>query len=204
MEDAALGLAWVEVVDCLAGVREEYVSHPYPMFLTTRCDVCGEISSLFSEASPQQSRDMAGVLKVSLVFLYSCTCASEYSILCWQACSPCLSCALIFLDGAHHLSQALEGVLHPYDRAAVLPPEEAAAIALLCARHGFHQTLEEIIDEVVFRGPPGALATMAEAAERAIPGGLLACAASSRCPVTQSLVRTLYNPLRSQGFMLLV
>mmetsp|Transcript_32542 Transcript_32542/g.82106 ORF Transcript_32542/g.82106 Transcript_32542/m.82106 type:complete len:744 (+) Transcript_32542:156-2387(+) len=146
MEDAALGLAWVEVVDCLARVREEYVSHPYPMFLTTRCDVCGEISSLFSEASPQQSRDMAGVLK------------------------------------------ALEGVLHPYDRAAVLPPDEAAAIALLCARHGFHQTLEEIIDEVVFRGPPGALATMTEAAERAILGGLLACAASSRCPETQSLV----------------
>jgi hypothetical protein len=63
MEDAALGLAWVEMIEMRPDGRES-ISAAHPMFLTTRCDICDEMSSLFSGADLQGRRDMAGVLKV--------------------------------------------------------------------------------------------------------------------------------------------
>lgn len=63
MDDNALGLAWLEVIETLPDGGEA-ISQPHPMFLTTRSDMCAEMSSLFEHAGPAQRRDMAGVLKV--------------------------------------------------------------------------------------------------------------------------------------------
>eukprot|EP00873_Tetraselmis_striata_P010179 jgi/Tetstr1/430443/TSEL_020253.t1 len=62
MDDAALGLAWLEVIETLPGGREA-ISQAHPMFLTTRCDICQEMTSLFQNASPAARREMAGILK---------------------------------------------------------------------------------------------------------------------------------------------
>lgn len=89
MQDAALGLAWVEVVERLANGRDELISQSYPMFLTTRCDICEEMSSVFSDASPAQSRDMAGVLKVGVSQLSAYTrltcCVTAFLTTCLTA-----------------------------------------------------------------------------------------------------------------------
>eukprot|EP00873_Tetraselmis_striata_P010233 jgi/Tetstr1/430497/TSEL_020305.t2 len=146
MEDDALGLAWLEVIEVLPGGGET-VSRPHPMFLTTRNDMCEEMTSLFQNAGPGQRREMAGVLK------------------------------------------DLEEVLHPEDPEAPLDPSRPVALALLCARHGFHQTLEEIFDEVEYRGYGGGLALMARKAEEVYQGGILACAHQSGSLETSDVVR---------------
>mmetsp|Transcript_24449 Transcript_24449/g.62757 ORF Transcript_24449/g.62757 Transcript_24449/m.62757 type:complete len:365 (-) Transcript_24449:39-1133(-) len=63
LDDNALGLAWLEIIETLPG-GDEAVSLPHPMFLTTRSDMCQEMSSLFETACAATRRDMAGILKV--------------------------------------------------------------------------------------------------------------------------------------------
>jgi len=146
MDDDALGMAWLEVVEELPGGNET-VSRPHPMFLTTRNDMCAEMTSLFQDADPVQRHEMAGVLK------------------------------------------DLEEVVHPEDPEAPLDPSRPVALVLLCARHGFHQTLEEIFDEVEYRGFGGRLALMACKAEEMYEGGIPACAHHSGCLETSDVVR---------------
>jgi hypothetical protein len=134
MADAALGLAWVEVVETLPGGCEA-VSAAVPMLLTTRCDICEEVSMLFEGVNPYERRAKAGVLR------------------------------------------ELAEVFHPEEGdQSLLAPSRCATLAVLCASHGLHRTLAELADEVVYRGPPYALALVAQAAEYLCPGGLLACA----------------------------
>eukprot|EP00873_Tetraselmis_striata_P002115 jgi/Tetstr1/422379/TSEL_013219.t1 len=146
MDDAALGLAWLEVIETLPGGREA-ISQAHPMFLTTRCDICQEMTSLFQNASPAARREMAGILK------------------------------------------DLEAVLHPEDDKAALDASLPVPLALLCARHGFHQTLEELLDEVEYRGPDGGLAAMVDRAMQAYPGGIAAGARLSGSRETADVVR---------------
>jgi hypothetical protein len=58
-------LAWLEVLQTLP-TGQLLVSQPYPMFLTTYCDICEEMSIMFSGLSPPEARSLAGVLKVKL------------------------------------------------------------------------------------------------------------------------------------------
>mmetsp|Transcript_43364 Transcript_43364/g.112343 ORF Transcript_43364/g.112343 Transcript_43364/m.112343 type:complete len:865 (-) Transcript_43364:303-2897(-) len=146
MDDNALGLAWLEVIETLPDGGEA-ISQPHPMFLTTRSDMCAEMSSLFEHAGPAQRRDMAGVLK------------------------------------------DLEELLHPDEDKAPLNPSQPAALALLCARHGFHETLQEVLDEVEYRGCEGALAMMAHQAKQMYSGGIPQCAHLSRSRETLDVVR---------------
>jgi len=62
VNDGALGLAWLEVLQTLP-TGQLLVSQPYPMFLTTYCDICEEMSIMFSGLSPPEARSLAGVLK---------------------------------------------------------------------------------------------------------------------------------------------
>eukprot|EP00873_Tetraselmis_striata_P040479 jgi/Tetstr1/460743/TSEL_005928.t1 len=153
LDDNALGLAWLEIIETLPG-GDEAVSLPHPMFLTTRSDMCQEMSSLFETASPATRRDMAGILK------------------------------------------DLEELLHPDDDEAPLDPTQPVMLALLCARHGFRQTLEEIIDEVEYRSCEGGVALMMEKAEQIYPGGIPLCA---RLSGSQNTCRVVRNRLLNAG-----
>lgn len=85
--------------------------------------------------------------------------------------------------------QDLEAVLHPEDDEAALDPSLPVPLALLCARHGFYQTLEELLDEVEYRGPDGGLAAMVDRAMQAYPGGIAAGARLSGSRETADVVR---------------